>query len=111
MTDIAHEHKHKTVINPYNIGFFDRSFRFIIGGIMLGSVFYLSPTTTFSMFGVEFVTMKILALVSIYPLATAWIGHDPIFSVLSIDSQTRLKEDKCGDLVDQVKTAITARSS
>jgi len=110
MTAIAKKHKHKTAPNPYNIGFFDRSLRFIVGGMMLGSVFYLTPAATFSVFGVEIVTMKVLALLSIYPLATAWIGHDPIFNLFSVNSETRFKEDKCANIVDQVKTAVNAKS-
>lgn len=115
MTRVATERKQKTekqnlgnkkIPNPYNIGFLDRSLRFIIGGAMLGSVVYLSPSIVVSLLGNEIMLMKVLALLSLYPLLTAWIGRDPIYHLLSINSATRLKEDKCGDIVDQVKTAI-----
>jgi hypothetical protein len=97
--------KHK-IPNPYNIGFLDRSLRFIVGGAMLGSVLTLSPTVVVSIFGYEMMLLKVLTFLSLYPLLTAWIGLDPIYHILSIDSATKLKEDKCADIVDQVKTAV-----
>lgn len=115
MTRVATERKQKTrkhnldkqkIPNPYNIGFLDRSLRFIVGGAMLGSVIYLSPSVAVSLFGYELMLLKVLALLSLYPLLTAWIGRDPIYHLLSINSATKLKEDKCGDIVDQVKTVI-----
>lgn len=115
MTRVATERKQKTkkhkldkqkIPNPYNIGFLDRSLRFIVGGAMLGSVIYLSPSVVVSIFGYELMLLKVLALFSLYPLLTAWIGRDPIYHLLSINSATKLKEDKCGDIVDQVKTAM-----
>ena len=105
MIRVARKRKQKTIPNPYNIGFIDRSLRYIVGGIMLGSVFYLSTETTVTLMGYEIVLMKLLALLSIYPLVTAWYGRDPVYHALSIKSDTNLKEDKCSDIVDQIKTA------
>ena len=115
MRHLARRQKHtkekrKRIPNPYNVGFIDRSLRFTVGGILLGSVFYLTPAVTVSIFGVEFVLMKLLALVSLYPLLTAWMGWDPIFHALSVRSCTNMSEDKCGDIVDQIKTATHANS-
>jgi len=95
----------QNIPNPYNIGFLDRSLRFIVGGAMLGAIFFLPSSVVVSMFGHEVMLLKVLVLVSIYPLLTAWIGQDPIYHLLSIDSATKLKEDTCGDIVDQVKNA------
>ena len=95
----------ENIPNPYNVGFIDRSLRFIIGGILLGSIFYLTPATTVTVFGFEFMLMKLLALVSLYPLLTAWMGWDPVFHALSVRSSTGLKEDTCSDIVKQVKNA------
>lgn len=105
-----HNLGNQNIPNPYNIGFLDRSLRFIVGGAMLGSVFFLSPSVVVSMFGYEVMLLKVLSLASLYPLLTAWIGLDPIYHILSIDSATKLKEDKCGDIVDQVKTATHLES-
>jgi hypothetical protein len=105
MPHVAREHKQKYIPNPYNIGSIDRSLRFFIGGIMLGSIFYLSFSVMASLFGFDIMLMKLLALLSLYPLLTAWIGWDPIYHVFSINSATKIKEDICGDIVDQVKTA------
>ena len=101
-----HSPDKQKIPNPYNIGFLDRSLRFVIGGAMLGSVLTLSPTVVISVFGYEIMLLKVLTFLSLYPLLTAWIGRDPIYHMLSIDSATKLKEDKCGDIVDQVKTAV-----
>ena len=110
MLHVARKRKQKTMPNPYNMGFIDRSLRFFVGGMMLGSIFYLSPSIMASLFGFEIMLMKLLALLSIYPLLTAWIGWDPIYHVLSINSATKIREDICGDIVDQVKTATHLKS-
>ena len=105
MLQVARKRKQKTIPNPYNIGFIDRLLRFVVGGLMLGSVFYLSPTVVVGMFGFEIMLMKLFALLSIYPLLTAWLGWDPILNAMSINSATKLQEDTCNNIVDQVKTA------
>ena len=110
MIHVARKRKQKTIPNPYNIGFIDRSLRFIVGGVMLGSVFYLPSAAMISIYGYEIMLFKLLTLLSLYPLLTAWIGHDPIYHLLSINSATKLKEDKCGDIVDQVKAATHMNS-
>jgi hypothetical protein len=110
MLHVAKERIQKTMSNPYNIGFIDRSLRFIAGGMMLGSIIYLSSSVMVSIIGLEIMLMKLLALLSIYPLLTAWIGWDPVYHMLSINSATKIKEDICGDIVDQVKTATHMES-
>ncbi len=96
--------------NPYNIGFIDRSLRFIVGGVLLGSVFYLTPAAMVSIFGYEIMLMKLLPIVSIYPLLTAWFGWDPVYHLAKINSSTPIKEDVCADIVDQVKAATHVKS-
>ena len=97
--------KQVTIPNPYNIASIDRSLRFIIGGILFGSVFYLSPAAVVSIGTYEFTLMKLLPIISIYPLGTAWLGWDPVYHLLRINSSTRAKRDICADIVDQVKVA------
>lgn len=110
MNTVTEKRKRITIPNPYNIGFIDRSLRFIIGGVLLGSVFYLMPTAMISILGSEIMLMKLLPIVSIYPLLTAWMGWDPFYHLASINSSMPIKEDMCGDIVDQVKTATHAKS-
>lgn len=102
--------KHRTIPNPYNIGFIDRSLRFVIGGVFVGSVFYLAPAATISILGSEMMLMKLLPIVSIYPLLTAWFGWDPVYHIARIKSCTNIKGDVCADIVDQVKAATHVKS-
>jgi hypothetical protein len=106
MKHVARKRKQKTIPNPYNIGFIDRSIRFLIGGVMLGSVFYLTPAAVVSILGYDVMLMKLLSFLSLYPLLTAWLGWDPIYEAMSFDSATQLKEDISADIVDQMK-AVT----
>lgn len=110
MNTVTEKRKRTTIPNPYNIGFIDRSLRFIIGGILLGSVFYLTPTAMINILGSEILLMKLLPIVSIYPLLTAWIGWDPFYHLANIRSSMPIKEDVCADIVDQVKTATHVKS-
>ena len=98
-------HHTKTWNHPYNIGSIDRGLRFFIGGVLVGSVFYLSAEQTFSLFGIEFALIKILPLIGIYPAITAWLGWDPLYAILNITSESRLKSDICDSLVEQTKAA------
>ena len=111
MNTVTEKRKRVTIPNPYNIGFIDRSLRFIIGGILLGSVFYLTPTAMISILGSEIMLMKLLPIVSIYPLLTAWVGWDPFYHLANIKSSMPIKEDVCADIVDQVKTATHVKST
>ena len=110
MKSIENKRKHVTIPNPYNIGSIDRSLRFVIGGILLGSVFYLTSAELFSVGGYELMLIKLLPILSIYPLGTAWLGWDPIYHLLHIKSSTRLRGDICADIVDQVKVATHKES-
>jgi hypothetical protein len=110
MESVTEKRKRVVIPNPYNIGFIDRSLRFVIGGILLGSVFYLSPLATVTIFGVEMMLMKVLPIISIYPLLTAWIGWDPFYHLAKIKSSMRIREDVCADIVDQVKAATHSRN-
>ena len=110
MKSVTEKRKRITIPNPYNIGFIDRSLRFIVGGVLLGSMFYLTPAAMVSIFGYEIMLMKLLPIVSIYPLLTAWFGWDPIYHIARINSSTRVKGDICADIVDQVKAATHTRS-
>ena len=105
MIPIVKKRKQVTIPNPYNIGSIDRSLRFIIGGVLMGSLFYLTPAAVVSVAGTELMLMKFLPLISIYPLLTAWLGWDPIYHLLRINSSTRIQKDVCADIVDQVKEA------
>ena len=111
MKSVTEKRKRLTIPNPYNIGFIDRSLRFIIGGVLLGSVFYLSPAAMISVFGFELMLMKLLPIISIYPLLTAWIGWDPFYHLANIRSSMPIKEDICADIMDQVKTATHAKTT
>ena len=110
MKSSVKKRKRITIPNPYNIGFIDRSLRFVIGGVLLGSMFYLSPAATISIFGSEMMLMKLLPIVGIYPLLTAWFGWDPVYHVARIKSCTSIKGDVCADIVDQVKAAAHVKS-
>ena len=110
MNATIEKRKQLTIPNPYNTGFIDRSLRFVLGGILLGSVFYLTPAATLSLFGHQVMLMKLLPIVSIYPLLTAWFGWDPVYHVARINSSTRIRGDICADIVDQVKAATHPRS-
>ncbi|WP_455366014.1 YgaP family membrane protein [Kaarinaea lacus] len=110
MESVTEKRKHTTIPNPYNIGFIDRSLRFIIGGILFGSIFYLSPSAMVSIAGFEMMLVKLLPIVSIYPLLTAWVGWDPFYHLANISSSMPIKEDVCADIVDQVKTATHSKS-
>jgi len=92
--------------NPYNIGSIDRALRFFIGGILVGSVFYLDPSLTITLFSIEFALIKVLPLIGIYPAITAWLGWDPIYELFNTTSETRFKSDVCDDLWKQAK-AVT----
>ncbi len=110
MESVTEKRKRITIPNPYNIGFIDRSSRFVIGGILFGSIFYLSPAAMVSIFGFEVMLMKLLPIISIYPLLTAWIGWDPFYHLANISSSMRIREDVCGDIVDQVKAATHSKT-
>lgn len=110
MIPIEKKRKQVTIPNPYNIASIDRSLRFVIGGVLLGSIFYLTPTAVWSVAGTELMLMKILPLISIYPLLTAWLGWDPVYHLLRINSSTRIQKDVCADIVDQVKIATHKES-
>jgi len=103
MNSTDNKRKQVTIPNPYNIGSIDRSFRFIAGGILLGSVFYLSPAALLTIGGYELMLIKVLPIISIYPLGTAWLGWDPFYHLLHINSSTRIRKDICADIVDQIK--------
>ena len=110
MKSIAKKRKQATIPNPYNIGFIDRSLRFILGGVLLGSAFYLTPAAVVSIAGYDMMLMKLLPIVSIYPLLTAWLGWDPLYHLARINSSTRIQGDVCADIVDQVKAATHTES-
>lgn len=110
MKSIAKKRKQVTIPNPYNIGFIDRSMRFVLGGVLLGSVFYLTPGAIVSVMGTEVMLMKLLPIVSIYPLLTAWLGWDPFYHLFRIKSSTSIERDVCADIVDQVKVATHKES-
>ena len=95
----------KTWNNPYNIGSIDRGLRYFIGGILVGSVFYLGAVQTIMLFGTDFALIKILPLIGIYPAMTAWLGWDPFYELFNITSETRYKADVCDSLVEQTKAA------
>ena len=110
MESVTEKRKIITIPNPYNIGFIDRSLRFVIGGVLFGSIFYLSPSTMVNIFGSEVMLLKLLPIISIYPLLTAWVGWDPVYHIAHIRSSTRIKGDVCADIVDQVKAATHSNS-
>ena len=105
MIPIEKKRKQVTIPNPYNIGSIDRSIRFIIGGVLMGSIFYLTPTAVWSVAGTELMLMKFLPLISIYPLITAWLGWDPIYELFNTTSETRFKSDVCNGLLQQARAA------
>ena len=111
MQSVIKKRKRITIPNPYNIGFIDRSLRFIIGGVLIGSVFYLTPAAMISIAGYEMMLMKLLPIVSIYPLLTAWFGWDPVYHLAGIRSSTSIKGDIAADIVDQVKAATHPKST
>lgn len=110
MQSIDEKRKQVTIPNPYNIASIDRSLRFIVGGILLGSVFYLSPEAVLSVGSYELMLIKLLPIISVYPLGTAWLGWDPIYHLFHINSSTRVQRDICADIVDQVKVATHKES-
>ena len=110
MESVAKKRNRTKIPNPYNIGFIDRSVRFIVGGALLGSVFYLTPEAMASVFSYEIMLIKLLPIVSIYPLLTAWFGWDPFYHLAKIKSSMPIREDVCADIVDQVK-AVTHSNS
>lgn len=89
--------------SPYNIGTIDRAIRYILGAVLVGSVFYLNPEYSFSLAGLEIKLYKIFPLIGIYPAITAWLGWDPIYQLARINSSTQLRRDVCGSLVKQAK--------
>jgi len=110
MKSVTEKRNRINIPNPYNIGFIDRSLRFIVGGVLFGSIFYLSSMATVSIFGFDVMLMKLLPIISIYPLLTAWIGWDPFYHLAKFNSSMRIRGDMCGDIVDQVKTATHVKT-
>jgi hypothetical protein len=105
MSSTAQHTVHQQKENPYNIGSIDRALRYFIGGVLVGSVFYVNTGTMASVFGFEFALIKILPLIGIYPAITAWLGWDPVYALFNIRSASRLKYDVCDSLVEQTKAA------
>lgn len=110
MRSVDEKRTQKTTPNPYNMGFIDRFLRLVVGGCLLGSVFYLSPVSTVSILGSDVMLMKILPIISIYPILTAWLGWDLFYHLAKFNLSTGIKGDICGDIIDQVKAASHPRT-
>jgi hypothetical protein len=108
MKHVAKRFKTIKIPNPYNIGTVDRALRFVLGGVLVGSIFYLDPSLSLSVLGAEIALYKLLPLLGIYPAVTAWLGWDPIYHITHIKSDTELESDVCGSIVSQTKAVVSS---
>jgi hypothetical protein len=106
MKHVAKQFRAISLPNPYNVGTIDRAIRFVIGGVLIGSVFFVNPASILTFQGLDIALYKLLPLIGIYPALTAWLGWDPVYNIFNIRSCTGLKSDVCDDIVEQTK-AVT----
>lgn len=90
--------KRKGVVQ--NLGWLDRAFRFVGAFILLGYPLYATGDGTMSTFHV------VLMLISIYPLVTAILGWDPLYSAVGLRSCDTSKRNRCGSFPYEVDTAL-----
>jgi hypothetical protein len=87
-----------------NMGLIDRMLRFVIGGVLLGSVAgYLQAMGTAMLDWHAY-----LGLISIYPFITAILGWDPIYHLFHAKSCSLSLDDRnqCGTFPYEVEAAM-----
>lgn len=95
-------------VNAYhNIGLIDRVVRFAVGVAMLaGGAFYVTQAGALHAYTATEAGMLITMLVSIYPLLTAVLGVDPLYTVVGISSGSNTGRNQCGTFPYQIKAAL-----
>lgn len=91
----------------HNIGLFDRISRFVIGVAMLaGGSYYVAQAGALHAYTATEAGMLVMMLVSIYPLMTAILGVDPLYSITGVKSGGDTGRNQCGTFPYQVKAAL-----
>lgn len=91
----------------HNIGLIDRVVRLVVGIAMLaGGAFYVAQAGALHTYTTTEMTMLITILVSIYPLLTAVLGVDPIYTVTDTSSGSNTGRNQCGTFPYQIKAAL-----
>jgi len=84
-----------------NLGLIDRVFRFFVSIFLLaGPMIHLQIT------GESMSWQALVALLSIYPLMTAMLGWDPLYSIAKTRSCRLTGRNQCGTLPYQVDAAL-----
>lgn len=92
---------------PQNLGLFDRIARFAIGVAMLGggSVFVIQAGELHAYTVME-AGMLVMMIASVYPLMTAILGYDPLYSLAHVRSCSDSGRNQCGTFPYQVRAAL-----
>jgi len=86
-----------------NIGFVDRTVRFVIGAVLLGTVvlYYEMEHPMLTVFG------QVLAvIIALYPLWTCSVGWDPLYALAGLRSGSDSGRNQLGTFPYQVKAAF-----
>lgn len=89
-----------TIEQYHNVGVFDRVVRFVLGSAMIASVFLVKLESAVALGGaLEWWT--IMPLLSIYPMATAFLGWDPLYDHFNVSTDTSVT-----DQLEQLREAL-----
>lgn len=90
-----------------NMGLADRILRLMIGAAMLagGSVFVVQAGALHA-YNILEAVMLITMMVSVYPLLTAILGVDPVYSLFNTRTCSDSGRNQCGTFPYQVKAAL-----
>ena len=94
---------HKTLhpMGPVqNLGLLDRAVRLIVGGAMLAVVAFDGAS------GTVLGWHAYVAIISIYPLMTGFVGWDPLYSLGHVKSCDLSDRNRCGTLPFSVMAAM-----
>lgn len=94
--------KSDKVTASQNLGLIDRALRFAIGtAVLVGGVVFLNEASALLAQSAG-ITVFILLMASIYPLLTALVGVDPLYSIARIRSCSDSGRNQCGTFPYQI---------